>query len=198
MAGGETLSDRTARESPLLETKLRIPTRRRGALPRPRLRERLDLGAQAKLTLVSAPPGFGKTTLLAEWLVDDVCVTRARDWPFRKATPHDATPDILNGVYMFATAHLETYFRLCRSLAIEDQARFGNGEDIVLSHCGASRPRKIEVGRRLRCMSSGMPGIAISMSRRDAFFAERWRIFRALRRQDAKWSCRSIADAPRW
>ena len=62
------MSDRTARESPLLETKLRIPTRRRGALPRPRLRERLDLGAQAKLTLVSAPPGFGKTTLLAEWL----------------------------------------------------------------------------------------------------------------------------------
>ena len=37
-------------------------------MPRPRLRERLDRGAASKLTLVSAPAGFGKTTLVAEWL----------------------------------------------------------------------------------------------------------------------------------
>ena len=37
-------------------------------MPRPRLIERLDRGAASKLTLVSAPAGFGKTTLLAEWL----------------------------------------------------------------------------------------------------------------------------------
>src|SRR5437867_3130178 len=54
--------------SPLLETKLYVPTRRRGLVPRPRLRERLDRGVESKLTLVSAPAGFGKTTLLAEWL----------------------------------------------------------------------------------------------------------------------------------
>ena len=53
---------------PLLETKLHIPRRRRGLVARPRLRERLSLGAEAALTLVSAPAGFGKTTLLAEWL----------------------------------------------------------------------------------------------------------------------------------
>jgi LuxR family maltose regulon positive regulatory protein len=35
---------------------------------RPRLRERLNRGATSKLTLVSAPAGFGKTTLLADWL----------------------------------------------------------------------------------------------------------------------------------
>lgn len=144
-----------------------------------------------------SPCGTQGAVLIARTRLDDVCVTRARDWPFRRATPQDATPDILNGVYMFAPAHLETYFRQCQLLAIEDQARFGNGEDIVLSHCGASRPRKIAVGPRLRCMSSGMPGIAISMRRRDAFFAERWRIFRALRSQDPKWSCRSIAGTPR-
>src|SRR5436309_9942648 len=50
--------------SPLLETKLYVPTRRRGLVPRPRLRERLDRGVESKLTLVSAPAGFGKTTLL--------------------------------------------------------------------------------------------------------------------------------------
>jgi LuxR family maltose regulon positive regulatory protein len=37
-------------------------------VPRPRLSEHLDRGAQSKLTLISAPAGFGKTTLLADWL----------------------------------------------------------------------------------------------------------------------------------
>ena len=53
--------------SPLLETKLHVPRPRR-LVPRPRLSERLGRGAEARLTLVSAPAGFGKTTLLAEWL----------------------------------------------------------------------------------------------------------------------------------
>ncbi|NEK56512.1 helix-turn-helix transcriptional regulator [Geodermatophilus sabuli] len=53
---------------PLLATKLHRPQRRRGAVARPRLGEKLDRGAQRALTLVSAPAGFGKTTLLTEWL----------------------------------------------------------------------------------------------------------------------------------
>src|ERR687886_2185033 len=53
---------------PVLETKLYVPKPRRGALPRARLRERMDRAAGVKLTLVSAPAGFGKTTLLADWL----------------------------------------------------------------------------------------------------------------------------------
>jgi LuxR family maltose regulon positive regulatory protein len=52
----------------LLETKLYIPQPRRGLVLRPRLSERLDRGAASKLVLVSAPAGFGKTTLLTEWL----------------------------------------------------------------------------------------------------------------------------------
>ena len=54
--------------SPLLETKLYIPRVRRGLVTRPRLSDRLSRGGESKLTLVSAPAGFGKTTLLAEWL----------------------------------------------------------------------------------------------------------------------------------
>ena len=54
--------------APLLQTKLFVPRSRRGRVPRPRLAERLDRGAASKLTLVSAPAGFGKTTLLVEWL----------------------------------------------------------------------------------------------------------------------------------
>jgi LuxR family maltose regulon positive regulatory protein len=52
----------------LLETKLYVPRPRRGLVARPRLSERLGRGAESKLTLISAPAGFGKTTLLAEWL----------------------------------------------------------------------------------------------------------------------------------
>ena len=54
--------------APLLETKLYVPRSRRGLVPRPRLIERLDRGSALKLMLVSAPAGFGKTTLLTEWL----------------------------------------------------------------------------------------------------------------------------------
>jgi hypothetical protein len=54
--------------SPLLETKLHVPRRRRGLVARPRLIERLSRKSESKLTVVSAPAGFGKTTLLAEWL----------------------------------------------------------------------------------------------------------------------------------
>ena len=52
----------------LLETKLYVPRSRGGLVLRPRLSERLDRGTASKLVLVSAPAGFGKTTLLAEWL----------------------------------------------------------------------------------------------------------------------------------
>jgi hypothetical protein len=52
----------------LLETKLYVPRSRRDLVLRPRLSERLDRGTASKLVLVSAPAGFGKTTLITEWL----------------------------------------------------------------------------------------------------------------------------------
>jgi LuxR family transcriptional regulator, maltose regulon positive regulatory protein len=54
--------------TPLLETKLHVPRSRSQAVPRGRLLEQLDRGAGAALTLVSAPAGFGKSTLLTQWL----------------------------------------------------------------------------------------------------------------------------------
>ncbi len=54
--------------APLLATKLYIPAARPGLVPRPRLTERVSSGIDRKLTLISAPAGFGKTTLVAEWL----------------------------------------------------------------------------------------------------------------------------------
>jgi LuxR family maltose regulon positive regulatory protein len=52
----------------LLTTKLYIPPRRSELVPRPRLIERLSEGLSRQLTLICTPAGFGKTTLLSEWL----------------------------------------------------------------------------------------------------------------------------------
>jgi hypothetical protein len=54
----------------LLTTKLYIPPASPNLVPRPNLVQRLDEGLQLghKLTRISAPAGFGKTTLLSEWI----------------------------------------------------------------------------------------------------------------------------------
>jgi LuxR family maltose regulon positive regulatory protein len=54
--------------TPLLKTKLYIPPARPELVSRQRLIERLNAGLRRKLALISAPAGFGKTTLLAEWV----------------------------------------------------------------------------------------------------------------------------------
>jgi LuxR family maltose regulon positive regulatory protein len=53
---------------PLIRQKLFIPHRRSNTVSRPNLMERLEKSITYALTLVSAPAGYGKTTLLAEWI----------------------------------------------------------------------------------------------------------------------------------
>lgn len=50
---------------PILETKLFIPQPKPTLVPRPRLTKQLQAGLTSKLTLIAAPPGFGKTTLVS-------------------------------------------------------------------------------------------------------------------------------------
>ncbi len=52
----------------ILATKLYIPPPRPKIVHRPRLIEQLNRGLHGKLTLISAPAGFGKTTLISEWI----------------------------------------------------------------------------------------------------------------------------------
>ncbi|MFL5807008.1 MAG: LuxR C-terminal-related transcriptional regulator [Roseiflexaceae bacterium] len=54
--------------APLLATKLYAPAIRPGLVHRPRLTKRLNECLRSKLTLIAAPAGFGKTTLVSEWL----------------------------------------------------------------------------------------------------------------------------------
>src|SRR5690606_11272060 len=54
--------------SAILVTKLYVPPPSLKAVLRPRLIERLNGGLHHKLLLISAPAGFGKTTLVSEWV----------------------------------------------------------------------------------------------------------------------------------
>jgi len=56
--------------TPVLVTKLYVPPPRPKTITRPRLIERLNEGLHRKLTLISAPAGFGKTTLVSEWVAE--------------------------------------------------------------------------------------------------------------------------------
>ena len=56
-----------SRQDALLATKLHVPRRRPGFVPRPRLAGRLEEGLARGLVLVCAPAGSGKTVLLADW-----------------------------------------------------------------------------------------------------------------------------------
>lgn len=54
--------------APILATKLYIPLPRPNVVPRPHLIARLNAGRHRKLTLISAPAGFGKSTLVSAWV----------------------------------------------------------------------------------------------------------------------------------
>ncbi len=54
--------------APIMAVKLYPPRPRLKAVPRPRLIGRLDEGLGGKLTVVAAPAGFGKTTLVGSWI----------------------------------------------------------------------------------------------------------------------------------
>src|SRR5262249_12693587 len=75
--------------APLLTTKLYLPRPRGALVPRPRLLARLNAGLGLPLTLVAAPAGFGKTTLLADWL--DHQRLEARDLRLVEESPSQAS-----------------------------------------------------------------------------------------------------------
>ena len=84
-------SHRMSQQEPILTTKLSIPPARSDSVPRPRLIDRLNGVMQRKLTLLSAPAGFGKTTLLSVW-----CAAAAKSnwqvaWVSLDASDNDPT-----------------------------------------------------------------------------------------------------------
>lgn len=57
-----------SKDSGVITTKLNLPKTRQEIVSRSRLLKRIDRGLNGKLTLVCAPAGFGKTTLVSEWV----------------------------------------------------------------------------------------------------------------------------------
>lgn len=72
--------------TPILTTKFYIPTPRPTLVNRTRLIHQLRQGVQRKLTLVSAPAGFGKSTLISAWVQED---ERSVAWLALDAEDHD-------------------------------------------------------------------------------------------------------------
>lgn len=74
--------------TPILATKLYIPPSRPKLVTRPRLIQQLNEGLHRKLTLISAPAGFGKTTLVGEWINQKVEGERTNAWRGAGETIH--------------------------------------------------------------------------------------------------------------
>src|ERR687886_792379 len=77
---------------PVLGTKLHVPSPRRQLVPRPRLTHRLaaDAGSMPRLVLISAPAGFGKTTVMTQWLAGEARNGGANGRNDPRRAPHRA------------------------------------------------------------------------------------------------------------
>lgn len=76
---------------PLIETKFYAPRPRAALVSRSRLVDQLQRATQGKLTLISAPAGFGKTTLLADWRSAIASTGRATAWLSLDPTDNDSS-----------------------------------------------------------------------------------------------------------
>ena len=125
--------------TPLLETKLYRPGPRPGLVPRPRLSEQLDRGAASKLMLVSAPAGFGKSTLLAEWLAGASASAGERSAAWLSLDPGDNDPVTF---WTYVIAALRTVAPGIGANALELLHVAAAAADRAGAHDAAQRPRR--------------------------------------------------------
>jgi LuxR family transcriptional regulator, maltose regulon positive regulatory protein len=93
----------------LLRTKIAIPTTRPGYVRRPKLTARINEGVKGALTLLSAPAGFGKTQLLAEWAAES-------PYPVAWLTLSFEDNDYIRFFRYFSTAFQEVEPRLSEAI----------------------------------------------------------------------------------
>jgi len=128
----------------LLQTKLYIPPLRPNLVPRPRLIERLNQGLERnyKLTLICAPAGFGKTTLISDWIQESK--TTGRRIGGEKLSPSSLAHNPSNVAWLSLDendndpARFLTYFG-----AALDQANSGFGQNIG-AMLSSSQPAVVE------------------------------------------------------
>ena len=100
--------------------------------------------------------------------------------PFHHLTERDTEVDVLIGAYAFTREHLKRVFDLAAKIGISDLSRVRNGEDILLSFSGTTRPHIHPLKPALFCASEGLPGVALWKTH-DHFWDERIRVFEKVR-----------------
>jgi hypothetical protein len=99
---------------------------------------------------------------------------------FDHVSGRDMEVDVLTGVYAFTSEHLRHVFELAARIGVSDLSRLRNGEDILLSFSGRTRPHIHALKPALLCASGCLPGIALWKSD-DGFWDERIRVFKKVR-----------------
>jgi LuxR family maltose regulon positive regulatory protein len=131
-------SDTHSPELPtLLRTKLHRPPITADLVARPRLHQRLDQRRERPLTLVSAPAGYGKTTLVSSWL--ETC-----DWPSAWVSLDEDDNDLFLFLSYFLAA-LQTMFP---EAGRDTQALLGHPSPAEGSHPAADAGPGPERGQR--------------------------------------------------
>jgi LuxR family maltose regulon positive regulatory protein len=90
--------------SVILQTKLTPPPVRADCVHRPRLAERFKASAEQRLTLVCAPAGYGKSTLLSEWFVSETAIQMSFGWLSLDEDDNDPVRFLIYLVSAFANA----------------------------------------------------------------------------------------------
>ncbi|MCP5096954.1 MAG: hypothetical protein GY943_15505, partial [Chloroflexi bacterium] len=127
----------------MLQTKLYIPPIRPLLVPRPHLVEKLNACLTCKLTLVSAPPGFGKTTLVTSW-IDQVSDEQLPGIGWLSLDSEDNDP-----------ARFLTYLIAAMRQALDDP-QFG---DIVLN--AFSSPQPLPLPSILTLLLNGLTAVSL-------------------------------------
>ncbi len=127
----------------VLVTKLHVPTTGPNLVSRPRLLEYLTQGLENRLILLSAPAGFGKTTLLSEWLATQPCRTGwlsldrgdndpVRFWTYLIAALQTIWPEIGESAQALLRTSPASPMESILTVLINDLASMSTGAILVL------------------------------------------------------------------
>ena len=128
----------------LLTTKLYRPPPGSNLMPRPRLTQQLNENLTRQLTLVSAPAGFGKTTLLSEWIphsqrcvvwisLDEGDNDPTRFWAYFIAGLQQLTPELGQNALSLFQSPQPPQLELCLTTLLNEVAAFPDVFALVLN-----------------------------------------------------------------
>jgi len=109
---------------PLLATKLYRPPPHPKGMLRPHLIERLNAGLHRNLTLLAAPAGFGKTTLLSQWL--DGCARPVAWLTLDASDPISGFTQLVEEVLQ----HFSAQYGTTVTLSVDIEAKRKDGFDL--------------------------------------------------------------------